>query len=259
MVQPILDKYCISCHDARHKSLDLRANPAFYSGAKKTFDSSYINLIKTQGKYVDWITQQSKAAPITQFPAPGSGTSPLADTLLKNHNKVNMTPEEREVLFCWMDMMVPHGGSYYEGMKPEDSAKYVTYLNNNRNKHIEWEKENCKTFIDAGQWKNAIYQDSSVTPILDPDGQKVRPIAAEEFRAIPFVGRLAVQCPGTGIISFLDMKGRVLKQVTINGAMKNGKQQVFIPWTMPSGIYVVRFNGKGVVRQRVFAFLTTTR
>jgi hypothetical protein len=254
MVQPILDKYCISCHNASHKSLDLRANPVFSSGGKKTFNSSYSNLTKTQKKYADWITQSSKAAPITKFPAPGSGTSPLADRLLKGHNNDKMTPEEREVIFCWIDMMVPHGGSYFEGMAAADSAKYVTYLNQHRNKHIEWEKSNCKAFVDAGQWNNAIYQGSSIS-VMYSNEQKVRKDDGE-LRVIPFVGRLEVQCPGTGMISILDMKGRVLKNVKVNGVMKNGKQQVFVQWTMPSGIYVVKFKSKDVVRQRIVASLT---
>jgi hypothetical protein len=253
MVQPILNTYCISCHDESHKSLDLQANPVFDNGGKKTFNSSYSNLTKMQGKYTDWITQESKAAPITKFPAPGSGTSPLAGRLLKGHNNDKMTPEEREILFCWMDMMVPHGGSYYEGMKAEDSAKYVNYLNDNRYKHLEWEKGNCKAFVDAGQWLNPIYQ---VSATLHPDGPKVRNGAAGEIRVIPFSGRLAVQCPGMGMISILDMKGRVLKNVNVNDVMKNEKQQVLVSWTMPSGMYIVRFKSKDIVRQRVVAYLT---
>jgi hypothetical protein len=257
MVQPILDKYCISCHNASHKSLDLRANPALNSAGKKTFNSSYSNLAKTQGKYIDWITQKEKAAPRTKFPVPGSGTSPLADRLLKGHNtdKNKITPEEREVLFCWMDFMAPHGGSYWEGMAAADSTKYVTYLNGHRNKHLEWEKSNCKAFVEAGQWNNAIYQGGSNVPARYSNEQKARKDAGE-LRVIPFAGRLAVQCPGTGMISILDMKGRVLKNVNANDAMKNGKQQVFVQWTMPSGIYVVKFKGKDIVRQRVVASLT---
>jgi hypothetical protein len=253
MVQPILDKNCISCHNASHKSLDLRANPVFNSGGKKTFNSSYTNLTKTQKKYVNWITQSEKAAPRTQFPVPGSSTSPLADRLLKGHNtdKNKITPEELEVLFCWMDFMVPHGGSYWEGMAAADSASYVNYLRDHRNKHLDWEKTNIKAFVEAGQWKNAIYGGSNVS-VINSNVQKARNDAGE-LKVIPFAGRLAVQCPGTGMISILDMKGRVLKNMNVTDVMNNGKQQVFVQWTMPSGIYVVRFNGKGVVRQRVVA------
>jgi hypothetical protein len=257
MVQPILDNHCIKCHDASHKSLNLQANPVFDNGGKKTFNSSYTNLTKTQKKYVDWITQESKAAPITKFPAPGSGTSPLADRLIKGHNNEKMTPEEREILFCWMDMMVPHGGTYYEGMAAADSTKYVTYLKDRRNKHIEWEQTNIKAFVEAGQWKNDLYVGASaVDEHRYAHGSAIKSDAATEFSVIRSAGKLTVQCPGAGMISLLDMKGRTLKNLAVTDAVKNGTTPAVIPFAMPAGVYVVRFNGNNVVRQRVVTSLS---
>jgi hypothetical protein len=251
IIQPILDKQCTSCHNASHKSLDLQANPKLVSVAKKTFNSSYINLTKTQKKYVDWITQESKAAPITTFPAPGSATSPLADTLIKGHNtdKNKITPEEREVLFVWMDMMVPCGGTYYEGMEAKDSTKYVTYLNSNRNKHIEWEKTNIKAFVDAGQWQNALYGSTAVVDNRYLDNQKVGTDITAQLQISRVAGSLVVQCPGTGMISLLDITGRTLMKVTTTVAAKNGSSQAILPLKMPAGIYIVRFNSNSMVRQ----------
>jgi hypothetical protein len=251
VIQPILDRHCTSCHNASHKSLDLQANPKLVSVAKKTFNSSYINLTKTQKKYVDWITQESKAAPITTFPAPGSATSPLADTLIKGHNtdKNKITPEEREVLFVWMDMMVPCGGTYYEGMEAKDSTKYVTYLNSNRNKHIEWEKTNIKAFVDAGQWQNALYGSTAVVDNRYLDNQKVGTDITAQLQISRVAGSLVVQCPGTGMISLLDITGRTLMKVTTTVAAKNGSSQAILPLKMPAGIYIVRFNSNSMVRQ----------
>jgi hypothetical protein len=261
MIQPILDRNCVlsGCHDAGHESLWLQADPVFNSGGKKTFNSSYTNLTKKQKMYVDWITQESKAAPITTFPAPGSGTSPLADTLLKGHNsdKNKMTPEEREILFVWMDMMVPHGGTYYEGMKAEDSIKYVTYLNNYRNKHIEWEKINIKAFVDAGQWNNAIYHEgTTVDDNRYLDKLKAMTDATGQLQIIRVTGSLTVQCPGTGMISLLNMTGRTLIKVSTTSATKCGGSQAILPLKMPAGIYILRFNGNGMVRQHVLTYLT---
>jgi hypothetical protein len=255
MVQPILDKYCTSCHNASHsKGLDLRANPATISS--RSYNSSYTNLTKSRGKYVNWITQEAKAAPITKFPAPGSATSPLADRLLKGHNNEKMTPEEREIIFLWMDLMVPHAGSYYEGLSAADSAKYVNYIKNNRTKHAEWEKENMQKFVEAGQWKNAIYTGGAgVSDRQYADGLSAGKNARGELRVIPFKGRLAVQCPGTGVVTLLDMGGRVLMNVHVKNATENGKSQVFIPWTIRSGVYIVRFKNKDGARQRVVASL----
>jgi hypothetical protein len=259
VIQPILDRHCTSCHNASHKSLDLRANPKFVSGANKTFNSSYTNLTNKQKKYVDWITQESKAAPITTFPAPGSGTSPLADMLLKGHNTdVNkITPREREILFVWMDMMVPHGGTFYEGMEAADSTKYVTYLVNNRNKHIEWEKTNMKAFVDAGQWNNTIYNEATaVDKNRYLDKLKAMTDASGQLQIIRVAGSLTVQCPGTGTISLLDITGRTLMKVTTTVAAKNGTSQAILPLKMPAGIYIVKFNGNGMAKQRIVTCLS---
>lgn len=260
IIQPILDRHCTSCHNASHKSLDLRANPKFVSAAKKTFNSSYSNLTKTQRKYVDWITQEEKAAPRTKFPVPGSGTSPLAEMLIKGHktDKNKITPEELEILFCWMDMMVPHGGTYYEGMDAADSTKYVTYLKNNREKHIEWEKANMKAFVDAGQWQNPIYSKSTdVDDSRYMDNLKAKTnAAAVQLKIIRVSGGLAVQCPGTGTISLLDMKGRTLMKLATEATTNNGSSQTVLPLKMPAGIYIVRFNGDGMIRQRVMTNLS---
>lgn len=259
IIQPILDKHCTSCHDASHKSLDLRANPKFVSAAKKTFNSSYSNLTKTQKKYVDWIAQDEKAAPRTKFPVPGSGTSPLADRLLKGHNtdKNKITPEELEILFCWMDMMVPHGGTYYEGLEAADSAKYVNYLRDNRNKHLEWEKGNMKAFVEAGQWQNAIYREGTAVDYNHyPDYLKAEADAAKQIQIIRIAGNLAVQCPGSGMISVLDMSGRTLVKLTSTVATKDGNSQTILPLKMPAGVYIIKFNGNGMVRQRVLTCLS---
>jgi hypothetical protein len=260
IVQPILDKHCISCHNASHKSLDLRANPKEVSAAKKTFNSSYTNLTKTQKKYVDWIAEDEKAAPRTKFPVPGSSTSPMADKLLKGHNtdKNKITPKELEVLFVWMDMMVPCGGTYYEGLSAADSTKYVTYLKNNREKHIEWEKTNMKAFVDAGQWNNAIYHEATAVsdnPYLN--NQKPGAELAAQLQIIRVAGNLALQCPGSGMISVLDMSGRTLMKFSTSVAAKNGTSQTILPLKMPAGIFIVRFNGKGMVKQRVVTSLSS--
>lgn len=256
LVQPILDEHCVSCHKAGHKSgLDLRANPTFDNGGKRSFNASYTKLTDTQGKYVDWITQYSKAAPITKFPAPGSGTSPLADKLLKGHKPEGMTPEELEVIFCWIDMMVPHAGAFSEGMSTADSAAHDKYMAENRIKHEEWEMKNKKEFVDAGQWSNAIYQTVAVADPKYPAKTGLLKNSAEELRVIPLNGRLMVQCTGTGSMTLLDMKGRLLMTVKVTDETKTGKQNIALPEVMPSGIYIVRFKSRNVISQRIISSL----
>jgi hypothetical protein len=179
--------------------------------------------------------------------------------LIKGHNtdKNKITPQEREILFVWMDMMVPHGGTYYEGMEAVDSTKYVTYLNDNRNKHIEWEKTNIKAFVDAGQWNNAIYHKANaVDDKRYLNNQKAGADIAGQLQIIRIAGSLAVQCPGTGMVSLIDMAGRTLMKVATKMTAKNGSSQAILPLKMPAGIYILRFNGNGMVRQRVVTCLS---
>ena len=255
-VQPILDRHCISCHKAGHKSgLDLRANPAYDSGGRRSFNASYNALVKKQGKYVDWITQFEKAAPRTEFPVPGSSTSPLADRLLGEHRPEDMTDDELEVIFTWIDMMAPHAGAFTEGMTEKDSAAYDSYLAGHRLKHAEREMENIAAFIEAGQWDASIYKQVSFADRMYSDAPDARKNAVDGLRIIPLEGRLAVQCPEYGVLSLFDMKGRLLAKVNITDAMKNGKVQVSLPLTMSSGIYLVKFKSKHAAMQRVVSSL----
>jgi hypothetical protein len=257
IIQPILNKHCISCHNASHKTgLDLRANPKMNSGIGRIINGSYSLLTKTQKQYVDWITQEEKAAPRTKFPVPGSGTSPMAKKLLGGHAPKDMTPEELETIFCWMDFMIPHAGAYSEGMSAADSTAHDKYWAEHRTKHEEWTYGNIAKFIEAGQWKNEIYGGVSVDDRRYSDAAKVKTGTAGELRVFRSAGKLVVQCSGKGTVSLLDMKGHLLKNVKVDDVVNSGKQQVFVPWTMPSGIYIVRFNGKGVVRQRVVTSLS---
>jgi hypothetical protein len=52
------------------------------------------------------IDQYEKAAPRTEFPVPGSGTSPMADKLLAGHKPDSMTQQELEAIFVWIDMIL---------------------------------------------------------------------------------------------------------------------------------------------------------
>jgi hypothetical protein len=89
------------------------------------------------------------------------------------------------------------------------------------------------------------------------DNQKVRADIATQLQIIRVAGSLAVQCPGTGMISVLDMAGRTLTKVATTVAEKNGSSQAILPSKMPAGIYIVRFNGNGMVRQRVVTSLSS--
>ncbi len=119
LVQPILDKHCIKCHDGakdkgKDKGPDLRAGskeaevfvPNVYTikgeGYKKFYKyNSYWNLLK----YI-------KRADINQYSTPpgtwGSRVSPLMKHLSKGHKKVKLSQAEWRTLCAWIDCNVPY-------------------------------------------------------------------------------------------------------------------------------------------------------
>ncbi len=270
MVQPILDKHCISCHNASHeKGLDLRANPVWAGDldsvewkaeveARKTFNMSYLLLTKKQGTYVDWLTTAGMAAPLTRFPAAGSNTSPLIKKLRGGHNSADITKTEMEILSCWIDFAIPHSETYSDGMSAADSANYENYVTKNRTAHEAWESANIAEFIAAGQWRNEIYKNAlSVSDYRDayhtvadvPRG------AAADIRLIPVKGSLIVQCPSEGMITLVDLKGRQMMNFAVTGEMVAGSQQMKLPGRLPAGLYVIRFKGKTASKQQVVSVM----
>ncbi|MBN1576818.1 MAG: hypothetical protein JW913_09715 [Chitinispirillaceae bacterium] len=269
MVQPILDKHCIKCHDASHeKGLDLRANPVWAGDlpaeewsaeveARKTFNMSYLLLAKKQRQYVDWLTTAGMAAPLTRFPVAGSNTSPLIKKLREGHNSANMTKTEMEILSCWIDFAIPHSETYSDGMSPTDSANYENYVAKNRTAHEAWESTNIAAFIAAGQWRSEVYG-GTIKVDYQPDNRSVSDIAegtAPAIRLIPVKGGLMVQCPAVGTISLVDLKGRLVMDFTVTNEMIAGSQATKLPGKLPAGLYIVRFKGRAASLQRVVSVM----
>jgi len=108
LVQPLLDKHCVGCHDgttAEGKSFDLTANK------KRVFMNvpmaeSYFNL----RKYV-------RHAPIHQYHLPpgtfGSRVSPLLDLLAQVHYDVKLDSDPWRLLAAWIDCNAPYVGDYH--------------------------------------------------------------------------------------------------------------------------------------------------
>jgi hypothetical protein len=106
LVQPILDRHCVRCHDGTkgtEKSFDLTAPrdrslplEKWYSDKMYRDKASYANL----RRYV-------KHAPLHQYSTPpltwGSRVSPLMDLLAKGHYGVALAPDDRQALAAWID------------------------------------------------------------------------------------------------------------------------------------------------------------
>lgn len=111
MIQPILDKHCVSCHGGEK---DIAAGMDLSGGWTEHFSISYENLVNRRETQLIayWIAgidcMNGTALWSSQiFPprAHGSGAAPLAELLVKGHGGYipDLTREERDLLMAWID------------------------------------------------------------------------------------------------------------------------------------------------------------
>jgi hypothetical protein len=129
VVQPVLDKYCISCHNGE------KAEAGYDLTGDKTrfFSMSYDNLLGTSRSYRqhDMETgkmlqkEADKGKPLVHFfwllMTPTSVSEPyitgsyagrLTEIIESDHGGINMPLEDRQKIYYWMDANVPYYGTY---------------------------------------------------------------------------------------------------------------------------------------------------
>ncbi len=105
-VQPILDKFCVGCHDG---SKPERPNFADDSPGPQNFSKSYHALARyarRPGPESDVHVFQPMEYHVS--------TSELVKMLNKGHHNVQLDEEARRKLYCWIDLNVPYFGTWTE-------------------------------------------------------------------------------------------------------------------------------------------------
>ena len=108
LIQPILDRSCVSCHDGSEG----KAKPALTGGEQNPFSVSYVSL-KPYLRWYEWLTATIRRT--VSLPGEcGTDSSPLTAILEDAHHKdkMNLSDEDRRVLYFWIDANVPFYGSY---------------------------------------------------------------------------------------------------------------------------------------------------
>jgi hypothetical protein len=103
MIQPILDKHCVSCHGGEK---GIKGGIDLTGGWTWAFNISYETLIKnTLTGFLNCHNSSEKTAEILDPLAHGSGMAPLTDLVFSGHkgHVKNMTQTERELLLAWID------------------------------------------------------------------------------------------------------------------------------------------------------------
>jgi len=163
MIQPIFDAKCVKCHKGgKTDPPNLTAEPVWDNAARKFWNRAYHELISKdrargpandtsqrlgvvaeKSKYLNWIGRWSIPTLLPPYSC-GSSKSPLISLLTKGHEKVRMTREEMDKIACWIDLALPHSGSWTEGMKPEDAELYMK----TRNLRTVWEKQEAENIAE---------------------------------------------------------------------------------------------------------------
>jgi len=113
-VQPIFDKHCLSCHDFNKEA----ASALILAGDRNPyFNASYVDLhVKKQVACIG-----GGPATLQQAYSWGSHRSPLIQVLEEGHHAVNLSKEEMETLYTWIDLNGVYY-SQYESAYPDHPA-----------------------------------------------------------------------------------------------------------------------------------------
>ena len=110
LVQPVLDKHCVRCHDGR--TGDLKSSLALTGEPAGTFTRSYESL----NKYVRWYEWGGNTieAVVTRPGHSGADESPLLKILVDSTHAehVHLPEEDIQRLQIWLDGNVPFYGTY---------------------------------------------------------------------------------------------------------------------------------------------------
>jgi hypothetical protein len=109
MVQPVLDKHCVSCHGGKD---DIAGGVDLSGGWTWAFNISYETLIKnTQTGFLNCDNMNEDGTKLLAAMTHGSGVAPLTALVQSGHGgRVHMSVKDQALLLAWMD-----GNSNYHG------------------------------------------------------------------------------------------------------------------------------------------------
>ncbi len=142
-IQPILDRYCVGCHNGEEESPEQGHRPNFADrslgvpGVERPFASMNPDH-SARGSWPEWLWGDASSHylsksyhelhPYVRRPGPESdlrtltpmdfhaSTSELIQMLKKGHHHVKLDPQSWKTLYCWIDLNVPYYGTWTEVM-----------------------------------------------------------------------------------------------------------------------------------------------
>jgi len=158
-VQPILDQHCVRCHDGKTDvPYDLTDGQVTAGRTKRDFSRSYLALTHTRehcGNWshpmVNWIDCMSEPTMLPPYYR-GSATSELMSLLERGHEEVKLSREEMDRIACWIDLLVPYCGDYWEANAwSKKEREFYARAVAKRKRWEAVERANIQAWIDLGQ------------------------------------------------------------------------------------------------------------
>lgn len=121
LVQPVLDKHCVECHDDR-PSEKSKGNDVVLTGDAEGHYSKSYNVLAKRVPFSSWGgSLEENGEPATQPDAFGARASSLMAMLLEGHEGVQLDTGELDRLITWMDA----NALFYGTFDPEDQARQL--------------------------------------------------------------------------------------------------------------------------------------
>ncbi|MDO4584987.1 MAG: hypothetical protein Q4D62_12890 [Planctomycetia bacterium] len=199
-VQPILDRHCVDCHysgaknekedgkpmmdlTATESDIDWRHAPMKRNDQQfmRRFATSYLHLTamgNDRNPLVHWINAEIRPTMLPPYFA-GAARSKLMAYLEPTHYDVSLTDYEKRMIACWIDLLVPFCGSYFEANRFEhcqmdgywsEHSRNLTevyhYHEQKRFHHAEIERIHMRKFLENQQHGKEHSVDSFPKPTL---------------------------------------------------------------------------------------------
>ena len=153
-------------------------------------------------------------------------------------------------LCAWIDLGVPHSGTYTDDMQPEAAELYLQRLAT-RTQHEAVEAQNIAAFIAAGGY-----------PISIDDrfyGKKPGQDRLSNIRLIARFSRtnrrLTIKVPSEGTITLVDLRGRRVLSLPVSRDAFLKDATVSMQVTITPGLYIVNFSGSSGTTRRIISTL----
>lgn len=185
-IQPVLDKYCVGCHNGEKPD---RPNFADTSRGPQNFSNAYHALhgyVRRPGPESDIHVLQPMEYHVS--------TSELVQMLQKGHHNVKLDDEAWRKLYCWIDLNVPYFGSWTEiteagrgrGTSPIKgvSDRYVELKSLYADNDLNFESD--AYYYDEAKKNRPEFVKPEKTPDLDRSAPKVQnwPFDADTARTL---------------------------------------------------------------------------